>query len=223
MSPKRRPTSSNAVYKKFWSECEDAYVFGVDAKRELSIDQLVDAPAKYNIRSREDKLVDVMVIYLLNLSERKAHQTLCVMPTNRTEKPMSWEEIKDGNFYIINGQHNVAASRLITQVGSGADNDVKNDFYVWSCFIVWSSDAEILRSISAYYNRINHFQMIQPSWATNILEARTVWVSMGCPENPSQITAAETTAARRAQDVQSRTRQFKVRQSNRLDLICEMQ
>ena len=106
----------NAVYKKFWSECEDAYVFGVDAKRELSINQLVDAPTEYNIRSREDKLVDAMVIYLLNLPERKARQTLCVMPMNRTEKPTSWEEIKDGDFYIINGQHSVAASRLITQV-----------------------------------------------------------------------------------------------------------
>ena len=105
----------NAVYKKFWSECEDAYVFGVDAKRELSIDQLVDAPAEYSIRSREDKLVDAMVIYLLNLPERKARQTLCVMPTNRTKKPTSWEEIKDGKFYIINGQHSVTMSRLITQ------------------------------------------------------------------------------------------------------------
>ena len=146
----------NAVYKKFWSECENAYVFGVDAKKELSIDQLVDEPAEYNIWSRKDKLVDAMVIYLLNLPERKARQTLCVMLTNRTEKPTSWE-IKDGNFYIINGQHSVAASRLITQAGSGVDDDVKNDFRVWSCFIVWSSDAEILRSISAYYNRINHF------------------------------------------------------------------
>ena len=146
-----------AVYKKFWSECEDAYIFGVDEKKELSIDKMVDAPAEYNIRSREDKLVDAMVIYLLNLPERKARQTLCIMPRNRIEKPSSWEEIKDGDFYIINGQHSVAASRLITQVGSGVDDDVKNDFCVWSCFIVWSSDAEILWSISAYYNRINHF------------------------------------------------------------------
>ena len=162
-----------AVYK-FWSECEDTYIFGVDEKKELSIDKMVDAPAEYNIRSREDKLVDAMVIYLLNLPERKARQTLCVMPRNRTEKPSSWEEIKDGDFYIINGQHSVAASRLITQVGSGADDNVKNNFRVWSCFIVWSSDAEILRSVSAYYNRINHFQMIQLSWAMNILGARTV-------------------------------------------------
>ena len=183
----------------------------------------MDAPAEYSIRSREDKLVDAMVIYLLNLPERKARQMLCVMPTNKMEKPTSWEEIKDGDFYIINGQHSVVASRLITQMDSGADDDVKNDFRVWSCFIVWSSDAEILQSISAYYNRINHFQMIHPSWATNILGARMVWVSMGCPENPSQITTAGTTVARRAQDIQSQTRRFKVRQSDRLDLICEMQ
>ena len=183
---------------------------------------MVDVPTEYNIRSKEEKLVDAMVIYLLNLPDWKARQTLCVMPTNRIEKPTSWEEIKDGDFYIINGQHSVAASRLIMQVGSAADDNVKNDFRVWSCFIVWSSDAEILRSISAYYNRINHFQMIQPSWATNILGARTVWVSMGCPENPSQITAAGTTTARRAQDVQSQIRRFKVRKSDRLDLMCAM-
>ena len=60
----------NEVYKKFWSECEDAYIFEVDAKKELSIDRLVDAPAEYNIRSKEDKLVDAMVIYLLNLPDR---------------------------------------------------------------------------------------------------------------------------------------------------------
>ena len=136
-------------------------------------------------------------------------------------KPTSWEEIKDGEFYIINGQYNVAASRLITQVGSGVEEDVKSDFRVWSCFIVWLSDPEILQSISVYYNQINHFQMIQPSWATNILGARTVWVSMGSLENPSQITAVGTTAARRATDVQSQTRRFKVRKSDRVNLMFE--
>ena len=78
-----------AVYKKFWLECEDAYIFGVDEKKELSIDKMVDASTEYNIRSREDKLVDAMVIYLLNLLDRKARQTLCIMPRNRTKKPSS--------------------------------------------------------------------------------------------------------------------------------------
>nr|PNR31764.1 hypothetical protein PHYPA_025887 [Physcomitrium patens] len=176
-----------AVYKKFWSECEDAYIFGVNTKKGISIDKLIDAPTEFNIRSKEDKLVDAMVVYLMNLPDRKARQTLCVMPTNRTSKPTTWEEIKDGEFFVINGQHSVAASRVITDESNVVDDDVKSDFRVWSCFIVWSSDPEILRSISAYYNRNNHFQMIQPSWATNILGARSVWVNTGCPENPSQV------------------------------------
>ena len=143
------------------------------------------------------------------------------MPTNRTSKPTFWEEIKDGEFYIINGQHSIAVSRLIMHVGSRVDEDAKSDFRVWSCFIVCSSDLEILRSISTYYNRINDFQMIEPSWATNILGARTVSMSMGSLENPSQITATGTTAVRRATNVQNRTRRFKVRQSDRVDLMCE--
>jgi hypothetical protein len=199
-----------AVYKKFWSDCEGAYVFGVDFRADLPIDRLVEAPASFNIRMKEDKLVQAMVLYLLNLPDRKARQTLCVMPTKRTTKPTSWDEIKDGEFCIINGQHSVAASKSIVNDNNDVDEDVKNDFRVWSCFVVWSTDEEILRAISAYYNRINHFQLIQPSWATNILGARNVWVSMGCPENPTQITAAGTTAAPRASDIQSRTRKFKV-------------
>nr|PNR28878.1 hypothetical protein PHYPA_027570 [Physcomitrium patens] len=198
-----------AVYKKFWSECEDAYIFGVNTKKGISIDKLIDAPTEFNIRSKEDKLVDAMVVYLMNLPYQKARQTLCIMSTNRTSKPTTWEEIKDGEFFVINGQHSVAASRVITDESNVVDDDVKSDFRVWSCFIVWSSVPEILRFISAYYNQINHFQMMQPSWATNILGARSVWVSMGCPENPFQITAAGTTAGRRASDIQCRTKGFK--------------
>nr|PNR26859.1 hypothetical protein PHYPA_030340 [Physcomitrium patens] len=189
-----------AVYKKFWSECEDAYIFGVNTKKGISIDKLIDAPTEFNIRSKEDKLVDAMVVYLMNLPDQK-------------------EEIKDGEFFVINGQHSVATSRVITDESNVVDDDVKSDFRVWSCFIVWSSDPEILRSISAYYNRINHFQMIQPSWATNILEARSVWMSMGCPENPSQVTAAGTTAGRRASDIQCRTKGFKKAMTLRFSLI----
>nr|PNR52876.1 hypothetical protein PHYPA_009251 [Physcomitrium patens] len=149
-----------AVYKKFWSECEDAYIFGVNTKKE---------------------------------------------PQSRQRG----RRLKTESFFVMNGQHSVAASRDITDESNVVDDDVKSDFRVWSCFIVWSSDPEILRSISAYYNRINHFHMIQPSWATNMLGARSIWVSMGCPKNPSQITTAGTTAGRRASDIQCRTKGFK--------------
>lgn len=37
------------VYKKFWSECEDAYIFGINTKKDISIDKLLDAPTQFNI------------------------------------------------------------------------------------------------------------------------------------------------------------------------------
>ena len=59
----------NTVYKKFWSECESAYMFGVDEKKDLSIERLVVASVEYNIWSKEKKLIEAMVLYLLNLPD----------------------------------------------------------------------------------------------------------------------------------------------------------
>ena len=102
-------------------------MFGVDEKNDTFIERLVAAIVEYNIRSKEKKLVDAMVLYLLNLQDRKSWQMLCVMPKDRISKPTSWEEIKDGEFYIIIGQHSVAASKKITKAESGIDDDVKKD------------------------------------------------------------------------------------------------
>ena len=76
-----------AVYKKFWTDCEDSYVFGVDFRKDISIHRLIEAPPEFNIRMKEMKLVQAMVLYLLNLPDKKAKQTLCVMPEGRTSKP----------------------------------------------------------------------------------------------------------------------------------------
>ena len=108
----------NIVYKKFWSKCEGV---GVDEKKDLSIERPIVAPAEYNIRSKEKKLVDAMVVYLLNLLDQKSRQTMCVMLKDRISKPTSWEEIKDREFYIINEQHSMAASKKIDNKGRQQD------------------------------------------------------------------------------------------------------
>ena len=106
------------------------------------------------------------------------------MKKNNRQQPKSWDEVKDRQFYIINGQHSVEASKMMMEEGNGVSEEVRNHFRTWNCFIVWSLDAEKLRYISAFYNRVNHFQAIQPSWATNILGARSVWIAMGRPKHP---------------------------------------
>ena len=102
------------------------------------------------------------------------------------QKPGSWESVKDGEFYIINGQHSVAASKLMQSMD--LDEDMISDFKDWKCFIVWTKDEETLRTISAYFNRVSHFNIFKPSWATNILGARQVWMTLGSPRPPKEAT-----------------------------------
>ena len=48
--------------------------------------------------------------YLMNMLDRIHKQMLCVMP-KLDFKPKDLEEMSECDFYIINGQHNVAASK----------------------------------------------------------------------------------------------------------------
>ena len=56
---------------------------------------------------------------------------------------------------------------------SRAEKKFEN-FKEWECFIVWNKNGQSHRKISAYYNRVNHFQSYLPTWSTNILSARNV-------------------------------------------------
>ena len=55
---------------------------------------------------------------------------------------------------------------------------LKTTFQKWNYFIVYSKSKEKLRKISAYYNHVNHFSVFKPSWSTNILSARFIWIEL---------------------------------------------
>ena len=46
------------------------------------------------------------------MPDRSTRQTLCIMPQTQ-EKPTSFRDIEDGNFWIINDQHSVEASKTM--------------------------------------------------------------------------------------------------------------
>ena len=210
------------VYKKFWTTCEDAYIFKPDDKKEIDISQLISPPATFNIRSKEDRIVEDLVNWLLNMPDKSTRQTLCVMPVGHKTKPKDWAEIEQGKFYIINGQHSVAASKWMMDDKNKVDRTEREHFRKWKCFVVWSDDNEKLRLISAFYNRTNHFQVAQPSWATNILGARSVWEAMGKPRNPLVAASVGTsTATRRTVEQQRNKEAFQVMCiSARFALMC---
>lgn len=173
----------NLIYQKFFSDCQDAFVFEDKPHKKIEIDtmKMKKAPDEWTIRAFEERGKESVLNYLLQMGDRSNKQTLCVMP-DLPEKPSSEEELTDCEFWIINGQHSIAASKLM--IGrSTVPEAIKKDFRTWNAFVVWSKDEDKLRKISAFYNRVNHFAPFKPTWATNILAARTVWESYGSPAN----------------------------------------
>lgn len=86
-------------------------MFVVDEEKEVNISQLTLAPKNWIIRELEPKEVELTAYYLSHMLDLSTRQTLCIMPHNLSEKPTRWEEIKDGNFSIINGQHSIEANK----------------------------------------------------------------------------------------------------------------
>ena len=124
--------------------------------------------------------------YFLEMPDLDKKMTLCAMPKDLTKRPLTFNDIKQGKFWMINGQHSVEASKRMKNV-VGVEKKYEM-FKEWECFIVWNKDAQIICQISAYYNRVNHFHSYMPTWATNILSARTVWISLGRPAPPKEAT-----------------------------------
>ncbi len=173
---------AKSIYEKFWTECQDCFVFQTDTKYEIEIDQMDRAPADWTIRAYEEAGMLTTRHYLINMPDKTAKQTLCVMPNSPT-RPESWDEVADGRFWILNGQHSVEASKSIVSQKLCPESTLKH-FRKWNCFIVWSKDKEKLRRISAFYNRVNHFSVFKPDWSTNVLSSRFIWTELGRPQPP---------------------------------------
>ena len=71
--------------------------------------------------------------YLMNMLDRTQKQTLYIMP-KLDYKLKDLEEMAECEFYIINGQHNVAASKLM--IAGNVPEAIWKDFCTWNCFIV---------------------------------------------------------------------------------------
>ena len=65
-----------------------------------------------------------MVNYLTNILDKSTKQTLCVMPVGLKEKPKTWNDIENCDFYIINGQYSVEASKFIVDEKNGIAEDI---------------------------------------------------------------------------------------------------
>ena len=172
-------SNANLVFQQFFKECQDAFVFDPPTlKTELDVMRLFEAPEDWTIRAFENKGKQEIKKLMINMPDKSQKQTLCVMP-KLDIKPTCLEDIRACDFWIINGQHSVAASKEM--MNEDVPEQLRKDFRTWQCFIVWTQDHEKLRRISAFYNRCNHLAPFKPTWATNIISARKVWLKNNRP------------------------------------------
>jgi hypothetical protein len=90
------------MYKKFWTECQECFVFQVDMNYTISIEQMERAPIDWTTQEYEEQGILNTKHYLVNMSDPLVKQTLYVMP-NTNVRPKTWEDITNGKFFNING------------------------------------------------------------------------------------------------------------------------
>ena len=76
------------IYERFWMECQGCYIFEMDEKREVRIDQLDFAPLDWTIRAYKERGMEQMHNYFLNMPDRTAKHTVgqksCLANTKAT-------------------------------------------------------------------------------------------------------------------------------------------
>ena len=94
-------------------------------------------------------------------------QTIIVMPQGLQKMltPDMWPEILKGDFWLIDRQHSVEASKKIQTMNDWVDpNNQKEKLKKWKALVVWSKDDTRLSDISGYFNMGNKKRTYQASW-----------------------------------------------------------
>ena len=99
--------------------------------------------------------MEVVRDYLLEMPDKSDKQTLWVMPVVESGDVtvVNWDELKKGKFWIINGQHSVAASKWMMTASPPIGEQTLKYFRTWNCYIIFTRDKEKLHKISTFYNR----------------------------------------------------------------------
>lgn len=167
-------------FKNFRDDFGKYYPLGYDTLVDIDVEQVDIAPCNYIVGVLESE--GVTAVYNTLLTQVIPNkQVLCLYPQGLTKIPTSWEEIKNLRFYAINGQHTVKAAQNILK-SPDIDGARKDMLRTWKAQIVWDLEAWKIQAISDYYNQSNQINPFKPTWASNLVHVRRIWVEMGKPE-----------------------------------------
>ena len=133
------------VQETFWQDCTYAYYFGLTDTKFVSIDQcFCSEDGSINVRALEQHILSGMVNWLAKIGDINQCQKIYLIPCDNNlrllpEHPTSWEDIKNGKFLIVNGQHSMEASKLLQERLSYSERR-KDEVMEWDAYIVWSNN-----------------------------------------------------------------------------------
>lgn len=175
---------ASKTLKEFWEKCADCYVLGRDNPPvEVSIDLLDPAEARFIVRSLETTGIAHYKNILTNAIDVSSRQTIVIMPKiEQAPEAWDWETLvrQRCRFRLIDGQHHIQAAKELIRDGKIGEEKL-NALKTWRAHVVWHSDANKIMDVSAMANKTNNAGTFTPSWATNIMGARSVWKDYGCP------------------------------------------
>lgn len=176
--------SAEKALKNFWEKCEPCYVFGRDTPPvEVSIDLLEKADARFVVRELETTGIAHYKNIMANQMDVNSSHTIIIMPIiDQAPETWDWATLvaMKCKFRIIDGQHHISAARQLIADGKVDDKKIKA-LKKWRAQVVWHSDANMIMDVSIMANKTNNAGTFTPSWATNIMGARSVWKDYGSP------------------------------------------
>lgn len=179
-----QPAEIQKIVNNFTSKCSHCFFMGRDFKFDVNIAQCHLAPPEKCVRAKEDAYVDWIIAQIVGEQFKDDRQTIVVMPQGLKKMPTAdmWPTISKGDFWLIDGQHSVEASKKIQLMTEWDDpNNEKEKLKIWKALVVWSDNETILSDISRYFNMGNKRRAYQASWTQNIIASRAVWEFYGRP------------------------------------------
>ena len=182
---------STKIFQEFDDRTKDCWPLGRFYTFDVDIFKCHGAPSVMNVRAEEKDGVTWQMNNIMNNPKGNC-QTICVTPKDPVlpVTKENWEEIKKGDFYIIDGQHSVAAAKILLKTDAWK-SPLKKDLRYWKSFIVYIDNTNTLTYISGFMNQGNKVRQFEASWAANLVAARSVWVHLDRPQKERENAAVK--------------------------------
>jgi hypothetical protein len=168
----------------FKNKYNRVWIFGEGVSGFVSVFNIERGDAGYNCRPISEAHLKEMKTWLFNYAfiPKNYPNFLTIVPSDRSRKPATFDEVKDKSFHVVNGQHTLRAC-LDYVADASSTPEVKEFFSKWPCNVVWApeGDDDPLFHLSGVLNLDSEYRKHFPSWFECIQHARKTWIRRGRP------------------------------------------